>query len=117
MLSWGTHSREKYAEQDAPKRYWSSNIISFFVDDLQGSQTSHDDAIIVAVTIANYDVKKNLIDNRSSANILIYNAFVKMNLSLHQLRRTPMPLVRFGGNSVGVKEEITLLVTIGTKPL
>lgn len=71
---------------------------------------------MILTTMANYDVNKFLIDNESSANVLLHNTFVKMNLALDRLRRISTPLYRFDGNSVSVEEKTSLLVTIGTNP-
>lgn len=40
----------------------------------------YDDAIIVSVTIANYDAKRILIDNESFVDVLFYDTLVKMNI-------------------------------------
>lgn len=42
-----------------------------------GVQT-HDDAVAI---IVNYNVRRILIDNGSSANVLFYDTLVKMNIS------------------------------------
>lgn len=70
--------------------------------------TPHDDAIIILATIANYDIRKILFDNRSSTNVLLYDAFVRMILSLELLRKVSTLLVNFDGNLVRVEGEITL---------
>lgn len=41
----------------------------------------HDDDVVISMTIANYDVKENLVDTESFVDILFYDAFCKMNLS------------------------------------
>ena len=57
------------------KRQCTGDVISFFDDNLWGVQTPYADAIIVSMMIANYDTKKNLIDNESSIDILVYDTF------------------------------------------
>ena len=57
-------------------------------------------------------IKKILIDNKSSVNILFYVAFSKINLA-DQLKQVGTPLVRFLESSVAIEEKITLLVTAG----
>ena len=71
----------------------------------------------MSAVIANYDVRRILIDNGSSTEVLLYDAFVRMNLSRSMLQESPAPLTGFGGNSVGVEGEIVLPVTIGMEPL
>lgn len=76
----------------------------------------YDDAVVVSAIIANYYIRRILVGNGNSINVLFYDAFVRMNLSLERLRKVATPLVGFAGNSVGVEGDITLLVTIGIEP-
>ena len=45
-------------EESAKKQQLDDNVISFSEDDVQRIQTPHDDAVIISVRIANYDVKR-----------------------------------------------------------
>lgn len=49
--------------------------------------------MVVSLNIDNYDVHHILIDHGSSANILYYDAFVKMKISPNQLRMIDFLLV------------------------
>ena len=51
-----------------------------FDDDVQGIQTPHDDAVIISMMIANYDVKRIFINNKNSMDILFYDTFQYMKL-------------------------------------
>ena len=42
---------------------------------------SHDDAIVITLTIVNYTTKRVLIDNGSSTDILYYPAFQQMRIN------------------------------------
>ena len=55
-----------------------AHLISFSDEDLRRVQTLHDDAAVVSMTIANYDVKRILVNNESSADFLFYGAFFRM---------------------------------------
>ena len=79
-------------------------------------QTTHDDAIIISMMIANYNVKKKLIDNRSLPNVLFYNSFQRMKLSIDRLRKVNTSLVRFSRDSMTVEGEITLSMTVRQEP-
>ena len=46
-----------------------------------------------------------------------YDAFVRMNLPIEELKPVLSPLVAFNGESINVEEEITLPVTAETPPL
>ena len=48
-------------------------------------QTSHDDLVVIFLTITKYDFKRVLIDNGSSTDILFYDAFQRMRLSPRKL--------------------------------
>ena len=102
-------------DQDIVKRSRGSNVISFSDEDLLESHISGNDSVVVSAVIANYDVKRILIDNGSSTEVLMYDAFVKMNLFISRLQESPMSLAGFRGNSIGVEGEITLPVIIGTE--
>ena len=65
--------------------------------------------------IAKYDIKRVLVDNKNSTNILFYDAFSKINL-IGQLRWIETPLIRFSENLVATKGEITLPVTMRQEP-
>lgn len=90
------------------------NVISFFNKVLVGVQTPYNDAIIISMIITKHNVKKVLVDNRSSIDILFYDTFAQANLSGNQLKRVSTPLVSFSRNLIRVKDKITLLVTIKT---
>ena len=101
----------------SPKRLKTiDDVITFSENDLRGVQTLHDDAVVVSSTIAKYDVKRILIDNGSSTNVLFYAVFSRMDLSKYRLREVSSSLIDFTGDSVQVEGEITLPTTIGMSP-
>lgn len=69
----------------------------------------------MSMIITKHDVRRILADS-NSANVLCYDAFVQMNLSLCHLNPVSVPLVNFTGDSVGAKEKITLSITARTPP-
>ena len=71
-------------EEELTKKYHEDNVISFLDDDIWKIQNLHNDVVVVSTMIANYDVKKILIDNESSTNILFYSTFSQMQLSIDQ---------------------------------
>ncbi|KAK3028113.1 hypothetical protein RJ639_039807 [Escallonia herrerae] len=64
----------------------------------------------------NFDVKHVLIDNRSSAEVIFYDAFKKMNISTDRLQKMDTPLYGFSNQPVAVEGIIALPVVIGTPP-
>ena len=65
-------------EGESTKKPCQDDVITFTDEDVWKIQTLHDDAVVVSATIANYDVKKILVDNESSINILFYSTFSRM---------------------------------------
>ena len=103
------------AGEESTKQPHQDNVIIFTDEDAPGIQTLHDDAVVVSMTIANYDVTRILVDNGSSTNILFYSAFSQMRLSTDRLRRVSTPLVGFVGETVAVEEKIILSVIAGVE--
>lgn len=66
--------------------------------------------------ITNSDIRRILIDSWSSSDILFYDAFFQIRLSMNRLRRVNDPLVGFSGNFVIVEGDITPLITLGQSP-
>ncbi|XP_008795595.2 uncharacterized protein LOC103711289 [Phoenix dactylifera] len=113
----GGTSAEEPAEEGVPsKRPHTSEVISFSNENLEGVKTPHDDAVVISVIVNKFDVKRILVDNGSSANILYYHVYQKMGLTENQLRRMNAPLVGFTGDSVPVEGEVSFLVTAGLAP-
>ena len=65
-------------EGESMKRPRQDDVIIFTDEDARRIQTPHDDAVVVSAIIANYDVKKILVDNGSSTNVLFYSTFFRM---------------------------------------
>ncbi|KAK3042208.1 hypothetical protein RJ639_001328 [Escallonia herrerae] len=68
------------------------------------------------VRAGNFDVKRVLIDNGSSAEILFFDAFKKMNIPTDRLRKMDTPLYGFSNHPVAAEGIIALPVAIGTPP-
>ena len=84
--------------------------------DLVEVHNLNNETIIIFMMIAKHPVKCILIDIGSSIDVLLYDAFVCMNLSMKVLRPSSAPLVTFNGESIEVEEEVTLSVTVRTLP-
>ncbi|KAK3013084.1 hypothetical protein RJ639_008975 [Escallonia herrerae] len=90
--------------------------ISFFDEDLKDVKMPHDDPLVIIIKARNFEVKRVLVDNGSSAEILFYDAFRKMNILTDRLQKMDSPLYGFSNHSVAVEGIIALSVTIGTPP-
>ncbi|KAK3019473.1 hypothetical protein RJ639_005157 [Escallonia herrerae] len=91
--------------------------ISFSDDDLKGVKTPHDDPLVITIKAGNFDVKRVLVDNGSSAEVLCYDAFKKMNIPTDRLRKMDTPLYGFSNHPVAVEGVIALPVAIGAPPV
>ncbi|XP_042489907.1 uncharacterized protein LOC122069891 [Macadamia integrifolia] len=90
-------------------------VISFSNDDLKGVQTPHDDTLVITMTLVDCRVKRILVDNSSSANILFLEAFQKMGLDKEKLKKVEHQLQGFLGALVRVEGLIELPVRAGTR--
>ncbi|GFY90756.1 hypothetical protein Acr_07g0009530 [Actinidia rufa] len=62
--------------------------ITFGNDNLRGLHLLHDDALVVSSVIANFNVQRILIDNRTSSDILFISAFKRMKIGLAKPHQT-----------------------------
>ncbi|XP_028065970.1 uncharacterized protein LOC114268937 [Camellia sinensis] len=92
--------------------------VSFTRKDLEGIQHPHSDALIITVGIGKWcDVKRVLVDQGSTADILYYDLFKKLGLSKQHLTPAEAPLVGFNSQPEWPLGRIVLLVVAGTKTL
>ena len=76
----------------------------------------HCDALIIKAMTANNNVHRILMDNRSSVDILYYQAFQRMGLRNNDLRPSPNPIYGFTEDFVVSMGVITLPLTVGRIP-
>ncbi|KAK3005657.1 hypothetical protein RJ639_016027 [Escallonia herrerae] len=113
------YAREVYITSQPPYKK-SKTVpvvaITFSDEDSKHIQTPHDDPLVITVRAGNFDVKRVLIDNGSSAEILFFDAFKKMNIPTDRLRKMDTPLYGFSNHPVAAEGIIALPVAIGTPP-
>ncbi|XP_057950900.1 uncharacterized protein LOC131145724 [Malania oleifera] len=102
--------------ETSSKRNKKGDAITFDSGDEEGVQQPHDDALVLSLLVANYMVRRVLVDNGSSANIMFWSVLVEMKIGKERLKPVSTPLVGFGGDTVHPLGTITLPVTIGTTP-
>ncbi|XP_027356866.1 uncharacterized protein LOC113866181 [Abrus precatorius] len=71
--------------------------ITFTDDDFQGVDPVQDDLMVISVDILNCTVRKTLIDQGSSTNILYWSTFKQLSIPEEELREYHEPLVGFSG--------------------
>ena len=91
-------------------------VISFTEEDARWVHHPHDDALVINLTIADFNTRWVLVDNRSSSNILYYPAFQQIRIDRERFTPSNAPLVGFGGTKVMLIGFVMLPITIGTCP-
>ncbi|XP_013651589.1 uncharacterized protein LOC106356369 [Brassica napus] len=71
---------------------------------------SHHDALVISLTVANCLVKRILVDNGSSSNIIFQTAYQDLRLEESVLTRKITPLIGFSGEVKQTAGEVTLPV-------
>ena len=100
MLSGGNPELSDLFKPVTPAKKPKVEGITLTEEDECGVRYLHNDAVIVNLNRANFDVYCILVDNGSSANILFYSAFFRMGLALDMLKRLGTPLVDFFGSVI-----------------
>ncbi|GAV56584.1 hypothetical protein CFOL_v3_00126, partial [Cephalotus follicularis] len=91
-------------------------VVSFSEADYKGVLLPHDDPVVVTLQVALFTMKRILIDNESSTNILYKHAFDQLRILTDQLRPVKIPRVGFAGEMVHPLGSIYLSVVAGTAP-
>ena len=90
--------------------------ITFTDEDAKGIRHPHNDAIVIPLHTANYTIRRVLVDNGSSADVLFYPTFQQMRINRDQLHPVNGFLVGFGGMKVQPVGIISLPVVVGEYP-
>ncbi|KAI0510524.1 hypothetical protein KFK09_011128 [Dendrobium nobile] len=108
------------AENKEPptKKLHVDHSITFKESDLEGVKTPHQDPLVISAGIGDpcYNVKRILVDNGSSVDVLFYSTFLSMGLSREKLQPAAGPLYGFDNRPVRVEGTITLPVVLGEFP-
>ncbi|PKU62402.1 hypothetical protein MA16_Dca028415 [Dendrobium catenatum] len=100
------------------KKLHVDHSITFKESDLEGVKTPHQDPLVISAGIGDpcYNVKRILVDNGSSVDVLFYSTFLSMGLSREKLQPAAGPLYGFDNRPVRVEGTITLPVVLGEFP-
>ncbi|XP_016191477.1 uncharacterized protein LOC107632294 [Arachis ipaensis] len=90
--------------------------ISFNSDDYKAADRNLDDPVVISAQVGEPLVKKILMDPGSSADVLFYSTFQKMNLCDKLLQPSSGELVGFSGERVSIRGYIWLKTTFGDYP-
>ncbi|XP_074324161.1 uncharacterized protein LOC141661077 [Apium graveolens] len=101
---------------EAPKRDKTGVAMIFDDLDLKGVKFPHDDPLVITPIIGNIPVKRVLVDNGASVDILLYDTFIRMGYKDFQLTPTDMPIYGFTEVECPVEGIIKLPLTMGQEP-
>ena len=114
------HARKaRHLDDDRPSKapkHGSNEVISFSDKDLERIQHPHDDPLVLTITVANFQVRRILVDSGSFADILFAEVYDKLNLGRERLQLIRSPLIGFSREKVYPLGSITLPVTTGAAP-
>ena len=82
--------------------------INFTEEDAWRLQHPHDDALVINLSIADFNTRRVLVDNGSSVDILYYPAFQQIRIDKECLLPSDTPLVGFSSTKVFPVGAITL---------
>ncbi|GMN74649.1 hypothetical protein TIFTF001_052422, partial [Ficus carica] len=99
----------KICRQDSP-------AITFTDDEADRLLHPHNDALVGEIRVANNVVRRVLIDNGSSADVMVMDAFSRLKIEGAELTPTKTPLYGFAGDCVRAAGTIRLPVTVGDGP-
>ncbi|KAF3591522.1 hypothetical protein DY000_02021126 [Brassica cretica] len=88
----------------------STDEISFTAKEQEKVLTPHHDALVISLTVANCLVKRILVDNGSSGDIIFQAANKDLRLEESALTRMITPLIGFSGEVKQTAREVTLTV-------
>jgi len=89
------------------------SALSFSDKDKIGTIQSHDDALVVTLRIGRYDVKRAMVDQGSSAEIMYPDLYKGLSLKPEHLTAYDSPLLNFDGKVVILRGQILLPVQVG----
>ncbi|RDX75598.1 hypothetical protein CR513_44503, partial [Mucuna pruriens] len=88
-------------------------LITFTDQDFVGSDLEQNDPMVITIKVANFTIKKVLIDQGSSANIIYMSTFRCLQIPKIEIRLYHKQLVDFSREHVNILEYIDLLTTFG----
>ncbi|KAJ0967918.1 hypothetical protein J5N97_024835 [Dioscorea zingiberensis] len=117
-------SRKSYArmvgttqETETPRRRSRPAApIIFYDNDVSKVRHPHDDALVIAIKVSSFQMKRVLIDSGSSVDILFWSAFERMRYDADDLLPVKSSLVGFSGGVIQPEGMISLPVTVGNSP-
>ncbi|XP_028117431.1 uncharacterized protein LOC114315058 [Camellia sinensis] len=116
MIKKAEHIREVLSGQPTVKKGKTKikDVLTFSSKDLERIQTPHNDALVVTLRVKDLDIKRILIDQGSSVEIMYYDMFKQMKLEDEDLAPAMSHLVSFNSQPEWPIEKIILPVKAGS---
>ena len=83
-----------------------SLVMGFSNEDKIGTIQPHDDALVITLRIGGYDVKRVIVDQGSTAEIIYPDLYKGLNLKANDLTPYSSPLVSFKGKIIIPKGQV-----------
>ncbi|KAL5572667.1 hypothetical protein UlMin_022264 [Ulmus minor] len=96
-----------------PAGDYKDQVISFVDNEATTLINPHHDALVISLLVANCKIKRILVDNGSSTNVLFLNMLKEMKIDESNIRRCATVLVGFSGEQKFTVGDIALLVYVG----
>ena len=109
LLSDDTYYEPKRARLELPL------VIGFSREDKIGTIQHHDDALVITFRTGGYDVKRVMVDQGSTAEIMYPDLYKGLSLRVEDLTPYNSPLVSFEGKVIVPKGQIRLPVQTGSE--
>ena len=90
-------------------------VMGFSDEDKIGTIQPRDDALMITLRIGGYDVKRVMVDQSSTAEIMYPNLYKGLNLKAEDLMPYSSPLVSFEGKIIIPKGQVKLPVQTGSE--
>ncbi|KAK6161330.1 hypothetical protein DH2020_004711 [Rehmannia glutinosa] len=94
---------------------WAQKVQARWANEDGGASTLHNDALVLTMTIANFDVDRAMVDTDSSVNVLFHEEYLKMELEM-EIKLVETTLFGFGGGVVEPIGWVKLPVSLGALP-
>ncbi|KAJ8514059.1 hypothetical protein OPV22_004493 [Ensete ventricosum] len=109
-------ARKAYVRSEAGKRPLHHEDLDVMFRSEGEEHSSHDDALVISIRMANAYVKRVMIDTGSSTDILYFNAFQRLGLTDLDLAPLTSTLTGFTGDFVSPLGATTIPVTFEGEP-
>ena len=95
------------------KRLKPAPEIQFTEQDLAGLHCPHSDALVITLKVANFEIRRVLVDTGSSVNILFHEPLKQMGMDHDNVKPTTTVMAAFDGNLSTPLGRIDLPTTVG----